>query len=173
MLEAREDVERLFLIDRLPPGAQPVYDTADPNSTNRMRKTVPLIQLAGACDTKELLVEELRAEVVRSIVEVREKVPAVEPFTLVRAHEAMCNRDVPLGSFLIHPDFAHLCAKLVEPMFGIKAKLFGHHEVPYAEIYAMCAPDYLGVIPVKKGRPGVYRFSENVVWGRFQPVRGV
>lgn len=167
MVEAREDVERIFMIDRLPAVANPFYDH------DRGAKVVPFIQLREPWNTEHFLIEELRADVVHSLLEVRRKLPPLDPFTLVRAHEAMANRDVPLASFLIHPDFTPLCEKLVRPMFGIEPQLFAHHEVPYAEIYAMCAPDYLGVIPVSKGRVGAYRFSENVVWGRFKPRAGV
>ncbi len=167
MPEYRTDVEQLFMVDRIPPGVAPIYDALD----NRGTKRVPLIQLEGG--TKATLVEELRSDVVRSIVGVRRKTPPLSPFTLVRAHEAMANRDVMLAAFLCNPTFTPLCEKLLRPLFGIVAQLFAHYEVPSAEIYAVCEPRYLGVIPIQNGHPGAYRFSENVVWGRFHPRAGV
>ncbi len=168
MIEAREDVERLFLVERLPREALPVYDTEDMG----MRQ-VPLIRLEEPWDTKEFLVEELRSEIVRSILEVKSWHDAIEPFTLERAHEAMANRDVRLDAFLVHPEFVPLCVNIVKPFFGYVAKLFEHIEVPFAEIYGLCEPEYLGRVPVQNGRPGAFRFSSNVIWGRFQPRRGV
>lgn len=168
MIEAREDVERLFLVERLPPEAMPIYDT-EGQGTHRV---VP-IRLEEPWDTKEFLLDELRCDVVRSILEVKSWADPIDPFTLANAHEAMANRDVRLDAFLVHPEFVPLCVNMTKPFFGYTAKLFEHPDVPYAEIYGLCEPEYLGRVPVQKGRPGAFRFSSNVIWGNFKPRAGV
>lgn len=169
MIEAREDVERLFRIDRLPPQANAVYDTED-----YRRAVVMPLRLEPPWNTALFLIEELRAEVVRLVTGIKTKgARELRPFTLVRAHEAMACWDVMLDSFLIHPDFAPLCGNIVKPFFGKVAKLFAHPEVPYAEIYGLAEPDYVGVIPVQNGQPGALMHARNVVWGRFSALAGV
>ncbi len=164
---AREDVERLFLVEHLPLETLLIYDS------DMGRQQVPLIKLEEPWDSPPFLIEKLRSDVVRSILEARRKENRIRPFTLVNAHEAMANRDVRLDALLVHTDFVPLCENMTKMFFGIVAKLFAHHEVPVAEVYGLCQPEYLGRVPVKKGRPGAFRFSTNVVWGTFDARRGV
>lgn len=136
-------------------------------------KTVPFIRLEEPWDTEKFILEELRSDVVCSIIEMREKIPPLQPFTLMAAHEAMYGHDVRLSAILVHPAFVPLCEKMVKPWLGHTVMLFEHHEVPPAEVYGVCEPEFLGVLPVHKGRAGAFRVTDNIVWGEFSSRAGV
>jgi hypothetical protein len=167
--EVREDVERLFVWDRLPPYVvRPIYDT------DMGRQVVGMaIELEPPWNSALLVQDFLRSEVVCKITEVKEM--GAEPlrhFTLMNAHEVMANRDLMLDSLLVHPDFAPLLVKVRKPFFGKTLKVFGHYEVPPGEIFGLAPPPYLGTIPIRHdGVPGVAFHNPNgVLWGHFTPL---
>jgi hypothetical protein len=172
MVEAREDIEKLLLIDRLPRDMRPLYDT----DTGKVMEAT-LIRLEPPWNSNiVMLQEELRSEIVQKILSVKEAgMQPLSPFTIVKAHEVFANRDLALHALLVHPEFVPLCAKAQRPLFGIVPKLFEHYEIPPGEIYGVAQPEFVGAVPItREGVPGVALTNlDGIVWGRFSLRAGV
>lgn len=167
--DAREDVERLFLIDKLPPGALPRYDSVEMNNCF----IVPFIEPQDPWyDCKPLILDMLRSEVVHEIMSVKRKgAPPVRPLTLVGIHEVFANRDLYPNALLVNPFCVPHLAKARRSRWGHRLKVFEHFDVPLGEVYALAEPNFLGVVPVQNGHPGAALHNpDGVVWGTLAGV---
>ena len=169
-MEAREDVEHLLRVDYLPEGVRPLYDT---ETGHRVRAKE--VRLQPPWNTRSLVVEELRYEVVASVLAAKQRQKGLRPFTLMLANEVMANRDLRLDAFLVHPDFTPLMAKaLAKPWCGILPKLYAHYDVPPGEVFGFAEPTYVGVVPVCNGAPGILLHNRDaLIWGTFSRRAGV
>ena len=168
-MEAREDVENLFRIDHLPLGAEPNYDDL---IHGRIRAKE--IVLAPPWNETSIVLDELRFEVVRAIIDMRTDEGALRHFTLLNALTALGYRDVVLEALLVNPECVPLLAKVAGPKWGGKLRLFQHMDVPVGEVYGLAGPDYVGVVSVRKGIPGVLLHNPHgIVWGHFPRRPGV
>lgn len=157
----RADVEELFLWDRYPLEVnEAIYDT-----NTRQRVHVPL---SSALSVRN----ELRAQLVERIKDAAMMLPETDPFTIVKAHEVIANRDLRLDAVLVRPDFVPLLGKVRRPMFGINLKVFGHDEVLPGDVFCLAEPEFLGrVARAPSGKIGIaVTNAEAIVWGRF-PLR--
>jgi hypothetical protein len=162
----RKDVEQLFVHDRIPAFViTPCYDRG-----RRPGELSMNIQIQPEFDASLLFVEELRIAIVQTILEIKIMgVPPIQPFTVVKAHEHMGNCDLRLDSLLVNDEFEPLLVKARQPVLGHQLKLFGHPEVPPGEVYGLAQPEYVGVIPIQNGLPGVALTNlPGLIWGRFQ-----
>jgi hypothetical protein len=175
MDDARNDVERLFVFDHLPPYVvRPIYDTDMPGCEGRVEAIT--IELEPPWNSAYLVLEELRSEVVRKILEIKEMgAEPLRPFTLASAHETMANRDLLLDSILVHPEFVPLLVNIRKLFLGKVVKVFEHYEVPPGEVYGLSEPQFVGVIPIRNdGVPGVALHNPHgLIWGRFPLRAGV
>lgn len=162
-MEVRKDVESLFVLNRLQYGDFFPDNTIILDTASHGRVTVPL-------STTNSVTCELRAQVVQQILDTSKNVHELEPFTVVRAHEVMANRDKQLDSLLVQPDFAPLLAKAARVWLGHQLKIFVHHDVPRGDVYGLTCPQFLGSIA--RDRNGLVGIAltdqESIVWGRFQ-----
>jgi hypothetical protein len=164
-MEAREDVERLFRVDLLPEGANPVYDTESMGNINVLCLAVDMA--------------ELRSNIIQTILQVRFQAEetgvdwALRPFTLIRAHEVMANRDLCLRAFLVNTEFVPLIAPASSSTWwGVRTHLFCHAEVPPGEVYAFAEPEFVGVVPIQGGVAGAAVCNLNgLIWGQFNRRR--
>ncbi len=173
MVDSREDIERLFIIDRVAPEAMPVYDTEHMAHirVEPIRLESPWNEVPG------LLRDELRSEIVQKLMEVRDSKPPIRPFNLLNAVHAVEVLDLMLQSFLVHPDFVPLMKKVERHRYwgaGRWLRIFKHYEVPPGEIFAFPEPQFVGVVAIHRGQPGVIITNPNaIIWGCFARRAGV
>ena len=164
-IEPREDVERLFVVDRVPPEAIPLYDNLAGN-----RVLVRPIPIDPIWDYPILVLGDLRSQVVNCIMSVKESgMPPVHPLNLCSLHEMFVNRDVCLRSLLVNPEFVPLLEKVPSYSWGERMTIFEHWEIPPGELFALAEPEFVGIVAITREGPGAALINPNgVSWGYFQ-----
>jgi hypothetical protein len=170
-VEVREDIERIFVVDKVPRGCDLLYDLGGTDCVlDRMRPT--MIHMAPPWNEGVLLMDVWRAEIVNAILSVKEAADPLRPFTLMRCHEEMYGRALALDSLLVNTEMIPLLGKVGEPWLGKAVRLFSHFDVPMGEVYGFAEPEFVGVVPIQAGVPGIALTNQNgIVWGTFRERR--
>jgi hypothetical protein len=158
----RRDVENIFLLDKLPLDVCFDTNTAFYDGVEGRRA----LGLTCAYGTRR----HMRARVIEAIVDAMNDQPPITPFTLMKAHEHIANRDLVLCALLVHPKLVPLLARARRPWMGITPKIFVHEDVPIGDLFAFAQPEFVGVVSVTPdGRAGaLVTAKEAIVRGQFQ-----